>query len=271
VRVDETTIEIAGEPVFFASAPTPDSATAPVLYLHGIPTSSDDWTPFLERTGGLAPDLPGFGRTSKGGHLQYTIESQADFVERFLADQDVDHVKLVAHDWGAVPGLVLAGRAPQRIERLVLINAVPLFAGFRWPRTVRLLRTPLIGELAMGATTRNVLARLLRQGTVDPAGWSEPRIAAVHRQFDQGTQRAILRLSRNASEQRLASAEGALTTITAPTLILWGEHDPWLPPDLANEYGRKLPHATIERRPDAGHWPWLDHPELIDRVAQFLA
>ena len=41
------------------------SESAPVLYVHGVPTSSDDWLPFLDRTGGLAPDLLGFGRSAK--------------------------------------------------------------------------------------------------------------------------------------------------------------------------------------------------------------
>ena len=50
------------------------------LYLHGIPTSSDDFVPFLERTGGVAPDLIGFGRSGKGGHLDYSIDGHADFV-----------------------------------------------------------------------------------------------------------------------------------------------------------------------------------------------
>jgi pimeloyl-ACP methyl ester carboxylesterase len=59
VRVDEHTINLDESPVFYRSAEAPD---VPVLYLHGIPTSSDDWIEFLARTGGIAPDLIGFGR-----------------------------------------------------------------------------------------------------------------------------------------------------------------------------------------------------------------
>ena len=44
-----------------------------VLYLHSVPTSSDDWAALLELSGGLAPDLPGFGRTSKAGNLDYSL------------------------------------------------------------------------------------------------------------------------------------------------------------------------------------------------------
>ena len=84
MRVDEHTINIDESPVFYrSSAETPD---VPVLYLHGIPTSSDDWVEFLERTGGIAPDLMGFGRSGKGGHLDYSLAGLTGFVERFLAE-----------------------------------------------------------------------------------------------------------------------------------------------------------------------------------------
>ena len=54
------------------------------MYLHGVPTSSDDWTALLERTGGIAPDLLGFGRSGKGGHLDYSLGGLTAFCEAFL-------------------------------------------------------------------------------------------------------------------------------------------------------------------------------------------
>ena len=106
MRVDEHTIEVAGAPVFYRSAPAPGDA--PPLYLHGAPTSSDDWTALLERTGGIAPDLIGFGRSSKAGNLDYTLAGLAEFVARLLAELDVARVRVVAHDWGAAAALVFA-------------------------------------------------------------------------------------------------------------------------------------------------------------------
>jgi len=55
-----------------------------------------------------------------------------------------------------------------------------------------------------------------------------------------------------------------------PALIIWGERDPWYTPPVADAYAARLPGAKIERLPDAGHWPWLDRADLIDRVARFL-
>ena len=61
------------------------------------------------------------------------------------------------HDWGAV-GLALAQRRPERIERLVMFTTVPFLPGYRWHRVARGWRTPLVGELMMGFTTRWALA-----------------------------------------------------------------------------------------------------------------
>ena len=240
------------------------------MYLHGVPTSSDDWTALLEQTGGIAPDLLGFGRSGKGGHLDYSLGGLTAFCEAFLEAIGVERIKLVVHDWGAGPGLAFAQRHPERVERLVLCNALPLLAGFRWHRVARLWRRPLLGELAMGATTRGMLARGLRGGCANPDAWPQERIAAVWEQFDQGTQRAILRLYRSADERTLADAGRDLDRLQAPALVIHGEADPWIPTHLADSYTQALPSATLARVPDAGHWPWLEQPDAADRIAGFL-
>jgi pimeloyl-ACP methyl ester carboxylesterase len=267
VRVDEHTITLAQSPVFYRSASTPGIAP---LYLHGLPTSSDDWTPFLERTGGIAPDLIGFGRSAKSGNLDYSIDGHADFLERFLEAVQIERVKLVVHDWGAAGGLTFAQRHPERVDRIVLCNALPLLEGFHWHALGRALRRPVIGELVMGSTNMWLLGRQLRRGCVRDGAFSQRRLAAVWQQFDQGTQRAILRLHRAADEQALAAAGASLGKLEMPTLVIWGSRDPWLPAELGEAYAARLPHATLEHIADAGHWPWLDQPSVVDRVVSFL-
>jgi pimeloyl-ACP methyl ester carboxylesterase len=279
VDVAEHTAELDGQPVFWRSAPAPPTSSAPpagsrrapVLYVHGVPTSSDDWLPFLERTGGLAPDLLGFGRSGKGGQNDYSLDGIARFVERFLDEVVPDgpeRVRLVAHDWGAA-ALAFAQRHPERIERLVLIDAVPLLPGYRWHRAARLWRTRPLGEIAMGLTLPSTLARALRPafaGGAVPDGFVE----AAARHFDQGTQRAILRLYRSAPEELLARSGRGLSSLRQPALVVWGALDPYIPSSFGDRYAAELPDARVVCVEDAGHWPWLDRPELIDRIATFL-
>lgn len=266
--VDDRTGELDGQPVFWRAAGLDAQTGAPPLYVHGVPTSSDVWLPFLARSGGLAPDLPGFGRSGKGGHLDYSIAGIATFLERFLDEvAGVDRVQLVVHDWGAA-ALAFAQAHPERIARLVLIDAVPLLPGYRWHRVARLWRRPLLGELAMGLTTRWALRRALAPAFAGPV--PDAFVADVLRHFDQGTQRAILRLYRSAPEEALAAAGRELSHIDAPALVVCGALDPYIPPRFADAYAARLPGARVEHVAEAGHWPWIDQPGVIDHVVTFL-
>jgi pimeloyl-ACP methyl ester carboxylesterase len=263
--------ELDGLPVFWRSAPAPPEVTdgALPLYLHGVPNNSDEWIAFLRRTGGIAPDLPGFGRSGKPGSLSYTIAEYDSFIERFLDQAGVERVSLVMHDWGSV-GLAFAQRLPERVERIVIVNAVPFLPGYRWHRTARIWRTPVLGELAMGTTSRFVLRLLSREGNATPGPMPEEWIDSVLDHFDQGTQRAILRLYRSSPPDVLATAGEGLGRLQLPALVVWGMKDPYIPGRFAAEYARALPHAELIELPDAGHWPWLDRRDALDAIVEFV-
>jgi pimeloyl-ACP methyl ester carboxylesterase len=267
-EVSDHTAEIDGLPVFWRSAPSA-AGSAPVLYLHGVPSNSDEWVSFLARTGGLAPDLPGFGRSGKPGSRSYTIPEYDSFIERFLDHLEVERVKLVVHDWGGV-GLAFAQRLPERIERLVIINAVPFLPGYRWHRTARIWRTPLLGELAMGASSRRTLRLVSRESNATPGPMPEAWLDSIVEHFDQGTQRAILRLYRSSPPAVLAAAGESLGRLQMPALVVWGMKDPYIPARFGREFAAALGQAELLELPDAGHWPWIDRPELLERLAGFL-
>ncbi len=259
-------------PVFWRDAPRPSSASDAVvpLYVHGVPSNCDEWTAFLRRSGGLALDLPGFGRSGKPGYLKYTIDEYDRFIERFIDELDVERVQLVVHDWGAV-GLAFAQRLPERVERLVVINAVPFLAGYRWHRTARIWRTPGLGELAMGATGRFTLRLASRESNATPGPMPEEWLDSVLEHFDQGTQRAILRLYRSSPSAVLAAAGRRLSALDVPALVVWGMRDPYIPACFGREYAQTFAHAELLELADAGHWPWLDRPDTIDRIVEFLS
>jgi pimeloyl-ACP methyl ester carboxylesterase len=261
-------------PVFWRSADAPgaragNSDDAVALYLHGVPSSSLEWLPFLARSGGLAPDLPGYGRSGKPGYLRYTIDEYDRWLERYLDMVGAARVRMVVHDWGAV-GLAFAQRCPERIERLVVINAVPLLPGYRWHRTARVWRTPVLGELMMGLTGRFTLRQSSRESNATPGPMPDLWLDNVLAHFDQGTQRAILRLYRSSPSSVLAAAGQRLGELDVPSLVVWGTKDPYIPARFAGEYAQALAHAELVQLPDAGHWPWLDRPDAIDRVVDFL-
>ena len=259
--------EVAGIPVVWRSAP-PDGT--PTLWLHGVPTSSRLWEPFLRGAGGIAPDLPGFGASAKRGDWDYTIAGYRVFLEAFLDHLDVGRFNLVVQDWGAV-GLALAQAAPQRVERLVVFNCVPFLPGYEWHWVARIWRRRGVGELAMGATPRWITRRILRHLRGTGTDVPDELVDQVWADFDQGTQRAILRLYRSADPDVLAAAGRDLGRIGATALVVWGERDLYIPARFGAAYAAALPNARLRSVPDAGHWPWLDKPGLVEEVCAFVA
>jgi pimeloyl-ACP methyl ester carboxylesterase len=264
--VNEQRAEIAGTEVRW----TEDGERTPILYVHGVPDSGRGWDPFLERTGGVAPDLPGFGESGKPANFDYSITGYGDFLEAFVDHLGLDRFALVMHDWGVV-GLELAQRRPAAVERLVLIDAVPFLPGYRWHQTARIWRTPLVGELFMGTSTRWASKRWLRlQRALRPDDVG-PFVDATWKHFDHGTQRAILKLYRSAPPPVLERAGERLGDIGAPALVLWGEEDRFLPERFARDYAAALGgEARVEIVKGAIHWIWRERPEAVETVAEFL-
>jgi pimeloyl-ACP methyl ester carboxylesterase len=266
----EQRAEIVGVETFWREA-EPEGGSARVLLVHGVPTNSDIWVPFLKAHGGIALDLPGFGRSAKPGHFDYSIRGYDRFLEAFLDHVGLERFSLVVHDWGAV-ALATAQRLPERLERLVLFSCTPLLPGYRWHRIARLWRTPLVGEMAMGFTTRFTMKRALAEANATPGPMSDDFFESVYGHFDHGTQRAILKLYRSAPPGVLERWGRDLDRITAPALILWPDRDPYFPLEFGRAYADALGgETTLEIVEGAGHWSWLDRPELLARAARFLA
>jgi pimeloyl-ACP methyl ester carboxylesterase len=264
VETNEHTSDVAGLPVHWRSA-----GDRPALYLHGVPTASWIWGPFLERVGGVAPDLPGFGSSGKPGDFDYSIGGYADFLEAFTAEAGLDRMTLVVQDWGGV-GLAFAQRHPERVERLVAFSSVPLLPGYRWHRIARAWRTPMLGELTMGLTGRWAAKQVLREAFSAPGPPPPDFVDRVWAAFDHGTQRAILRLYRSAPPTVLEEAGTRLGVLRCPALILPGTKDPYIPERFGHDLAAALGgDATVEPL-EAGHWPWLEQPELVERVARFI-
>jgi pimeloyl-ACP methyl ester carboxylesterase len=246
--------EVAGLDIHWLRA-----GEAPILYLHGVPTGSFDWIPLLERTGGVAPDLPGFGRSAKPGDFDYSIAGYDRFLEAFTEETGLERFSLVVHDWGGV-GLVFAQRFPERIDKLVLFTTLPLLPGYRWHRVARGWRTPVIGELMMGFTTRWGLRRELPRELADRA-WEK---------FDHGTQRAILRLYRSADPESFEQYGERLGELRCPALILWPQDDPYIGSEFGERYKDALGDDAELELVRGGHWTWHERPDLVGRTADFL-
>jgi pimeloyl-ACP methyl ester carboxylesterase len=122
----------------------------------------------------------------------------------------------------------------------------------------------------MATSSKRAFKLISRQANVTPGPLPDWFIDRFWPDFDRGTRRAILRLYRSAPEEKLAEAGTRLRELRCPSLVLWGRHDPYLPPRFGEAYAETLGGDARLEPVEAGHWPWLDRPEVVDRVAGFL-
>ncbi len=243
---------------------------------------SDEWMEvpeysvgFLERSGGLAVDLPGFGRSGKPGYLTTRSRSTSGFIERFLDLVQVERVSLVC-TIGVSSASRSRKRHPERVERLALINTVALLPGYRWHRIARVWRTPLLGELVMGSTNRWTLRQTLArvrnadaQGRCPRPGSTRCSTTSTRAPARDPAPVSLLaargargrrRRARRAVDAR-AGGVGIKPTATSPPALVapTPRRSAVRPPGRADRASRRRP------------LPWLDRPDVIDRVVDFLA
>jgi pimeloyl-ACP methyl ester carboxylesterase len=245
----------------------------PVVFVHGNPSFSYDWDPFMERLErpAIAFDLPGFGASERPSAEQFdfSMQAYAEWVGAALDELGLERFGLVVHDWGVVALPPAIARA-ERVDRLVVMNAVPLFAGYRWHWVARLWRRPRLGEALNSGSSKAVFAAALRQARprlrAMPAEW----VTKSWEAYDRGTREAVLGLYRSADPAALAAAGAGLGKLDCPSRVIWGKRDPYIGANWGAEYAAALPDARYVELERAGHWPWLDEPPLIGAVCDFL-
>ncbi len=268
--IEEGRVRVDGVGVFFRRV---EGEGTPVVYCHGNPTHGEEWLPLLERGGpAVAIDLPGWGRSDRPdpAWFDYSMYGLSAFLERCLEQLGVERRKLVVHDWGSL-ALIGAQRRPDQVERLVVINAVPLLPGYRWHWVAQIWRRRPLGELANATTTRASMSLTMRQARGDRSAMPPDFLDMVWDHWDKGTRDAILALYRHADPDRLALAGGDLARLACPALVVWGDRDPYLPPRFGEAYAAVLPDSSLEIVQGAGHWPMVDDPSLGDRIHDFVS
>ena len=190
----------------------------PVVFVHGNPSSSFDWLPFMERLQrpALAFDLPDFGRSERpsADRFDSSMQAYAEWIGAAFDELGLERFKLVVHDWGAIALQPASARA-ERVERLAVINAVPLFARLSLALDGAGLAPPRPRRVPQRRTSKAVFAAALRlarpRRRAMPADW----VRQIWDAYDRGTRDAVLRLYRSAEPEALAAAGAELGGSTA--------------------------------------------------------
>jgi pimeloyl-ACP methyl ester carboxylesterase len=252
----------------------------PAVFLHGANTSSLSFMSLLgllDGVHGAAVDRPGRGLSDPNPVPRARFrEAAIEFVDDVLDALEIDTGSLVGQSGGGVWTLWYAMARPERVRSIVLLGSVPLLPGTRCPAPLRVMATPGLGALlarVVRPTPRSLVRLLSSVGEGDTigrypdlinalvAGGSDPVASAA----DLAELRAAIQPFGFRRSMLLGAEE--LQAISAPTLFIWGDHDPVGSVEVARAAAQLIPNARLEVLP-AGHVPQLGHPQ---RVAALLS
>ena len=245
-------------------------AGTPLMLLHGNPDSSEMWGDMTSRMKPryrfLAPDLPGYGRSEFIVNFDTSLENMARWVEELIANIGIrEPINLVVHDFGAHFGLAWAIRHSDRVLQIAIFNT-SFFSNYKWHPLAQIVRTPILGELGLAMFSEAQYKRQLqRDAPLVPAAY-------IHRAVElyrPSARKMTLRLYRGSDAKKFLGWEDELRQMTArvPTLVVWGDRDPYAPVGWAERFGAQ----QVLHFPDNSHWPMLEAPQVVaQRLDEFL-
>lgn len=251
------TVEAGAVSLFFEDA---GSGGTPVLLLHELGGSSESWRAVIPLLAAdrrvIAPDLRCAGRSEKppGG---FALADTADDLDALLDAVNIDRVDVIGAALGSLVGALFAIRHPDRVGRLMTCAVAPDMAG---PTRAYLVeRAEKVRVLGMRGVAEASL------GNSFPASRAAERTA--YRGIYLGNDTAAY------AELSLALARLEMTAadwnaIRAPTLVVSGAHDFLWPPSIGREVAALIPDARFTIMKDAGHFPHLQAPQSLARLAR---
>lgn len=233
----------------------------PAVLVHGVADTHHIWDAVrsrLDRSDIVALALPGFASpvpdgfdASKEAYLDWLI------VEVEKLGEPVD---LVGHDWGCILTARLASVRPDLV-RTWAGSSGPVDAEYDWHDFAKIWQTPGEGERWMAELDPDAFAEQLASFAM-PTENARRSVGYI----DEVMKDCILKLYRSAVHVG-REWEAGLADVSAPTLVLWGLNDPFLPHLYADRLGEAT-HADAVVKLSCGHWPPLERPEDVARALE---
>lgn len=283
------TVPVGRYDLFVRAAPGGPGAE-PALYVHGLGGSSMNWTDLAgllsPRLAGEALDLPGFGRSFPPPEDDYSLRSHVRAVTEYLQRADRGPVHLFGNSMGGAIAIVVAARRPDLVRTLTLVSpAVPDLRprARRQDPVLPLMMVPGLGPAVLRrfeqVNPEARVRRMLRLCFADPSSVPPERlaqaVAEIRYRAELGwASDAVIRSLRGLVASYLAPGAGRMwarmRAITAPTLVIWGDHDRLVSVGRAARTATAIPDARLLVIRGVGHVSQMEQPRTVARAVLAL-
>jgi pimeloyl-ACP methyl ester carboxylesterase len=276
----EAALDSDAQPPSPAAEPTPtpapvppavsSGAGTPVVLLHAFPLDGGMWAPQVEALAGsyqvIVPDLRGFGAAREQAVEEAGMDLLADDVARLLDDRGLDRVVLGGLSLGGYVALAFVRRHADRLGGLLLLDT-KAGADTEQARADRLRMVERVLAEGTGFLPEATLPRVLGKTSLEERPELVERVTAMVREQDP---LAIAGAQRGMAAR--PDATDVLAGITVPTLVVTGEEDAVIGPEVGRELAAAIPDARFLLVERAGHLSNLEQPEVVNEaLLDFLA
>jgi haloalkane dehalogenase len=244
-----------------------DPENPAVVFLHGFPTSSFLWREFVPLfapwTHVIAPDLLGCGSSGMPREAELHIRAQAGYIRELLTGLGIDGFAVVGHGHGGGIAQLLAMEGG--VEAMVLVDSIAFDA---WPSETTKALQRAAPEDRREDVVREAFDAFLRQAMAKAERRTDDlRDAYLTPFLGQDGVRAFFRGIDAADGLGLTGREDEFSTLGCPTLILWGEEDPYLSVEAGERLNDAIPTSSLAVLPGCSYLLPEDAPETIAPLA----
>jgi pimeloyl-ACP methyl ester carboxylesterase len=252
-----------------------------IVLLHGFPEFWYGWRQQIRPLAAagfhvVAPDMRGYNLSSRPASVKaYDTDPLVADILGLVQERGSESAMLVGHDWGGTVAWATAMNHPEVVDRLAILNAAhprKLSQGLHHPSQLRkswyffFFALPELPESVVHANNWHFFRHFLHDA--HPAFTPEEIDRYVEAWSQKGAATGMINYYRASVRKSPKRAEAELRPIKAPALVIWGQRDRYLGPELAEPDHDDVPNLDrVERLPDASHWV---HHDEAERVTQLL-
>ncbi len=247
---------------------------SPIILIHGIPTNSLMWREVMPQLATqhrvIAPDLLNYGLSDKPATADVSIAAQCRMIVQLMDALGLRRADVVAHDIGGGVAQLIAVQYPEKVRKLVLLDSI-CFDSWPIPEFEPLQQPGAEADMSLNDFI-TMLRKFMPDGVHNKAVMTDEVIEMYLKPWSSEVgKRAFFRNLRRLNKEYTQAIADELPNMVQPTLVMWGDKDPFQKPEYAHKLSAAIPAAELIWIENAGHWLVEEKPdEITAHIKRFL-